>query len=62
MGNAIINLQKIARARFLGSNGFFCFISMYKFRSFLNAFGTITSLSKLVFRFRRIILLVQTKK
>ena len=39
-----------------------CFISICKFGSFKNPFATITSLSELYFRFRRFILLVQTKK
>ena len=38
------------------------FISIYKFGSFKNPFATITSLSELCFRFRRFIMLVQTKK
>ena len=40
----------------------FCFISIWKFGTFKNPFPTITSLSELYFRFRRLILLVQTKK
>ena len=55
-------LPKVPRAKFLGSNGLFCFISICKFGSFKNPFATITSLSELYFRFRRFILLVQTKK
>ena len=39
-----------------------CFSSMCKFGSFKNPFATITSLFELYFRFRRFILLVQTKK
>ena len=50
------------RAKFLGSNGLFCFISICKFGSFKNPFATITSLFELYFRIRRFILLVQTKK
>ena len=49
-------------AKFLGSDGLFCFSSVCKFGSFKNPFATITSLSELWFRFRRFILLVQTKK
>ena len=49
------------RAKFLGSNGLFCFISICKFGSFKNPFGTITSLFELYFRITRFILLVQTK-
>ena len=37
-------------------------ISICKFGSFKNPFATITSLSELYFRFRRFVLLVQTKK
>ena len=40
----------------------FCFSKICKFGSFKNPFATITSLSELYFRFRRFILLVQTKK
>ena len=50
------------RAKFMGSNGLFCFISVCKFGSFKNPFAMITSLSELYFRIRRFILLVQTKK
>ena len=39
-----------------------CFSSICKFGGFKNPFATITSLSELYFRFRRFILLVQTKK
>ena len=45
----------------LGSDGL-CFSSISKFGGFKNPFATITSLSELYFRFRRIILLVQRKK
>ena len=54
--------QKVLRTKFLGSCGLFCFISICKFDSFKNPFATIASLSELYFRFRRFILLVQTKK
>ena len=40
----------------------FCFSCVCKFGSLKNPFATITSLSELYFRFRRFILLVQTKK
>ena len=50
------------RAKFLGSNGLFCFISICKFGSFKNPFATITSLSELYLRIRRFFSLVQTKK
>ena len=40
----------------------FCFSSTCKFGSFKNPFAMITGLSELYFRFRRFILLVQTKK
>ena len=51
-----------SRAKFLGSDGLFCFSSTCQFGSFKNPFAMITSLSELYFRFRRFILLVQTKK
>ena len=60
--NTICNFPKIPRAKFLGSDRLFCFISTCKFGSFKNLFPTITSLSEIYFRFRRFILLVQTKK
>ena len=60
--NTIGNSPKVTRAKFLGSNGLFCFISICKFGSFKNPFATITSLPELYFRFRRFILLVQMKK
>ena len=53
---------RVPRAIFLESNGLFCFITICKFDSFKNTFATITSLSELYFRFRRLILLVQTKE
>ena len=40
----------------------FVLVSICKFGSFKSPFATITSLSELYFRFRRFILLVQTKK
>ena len=43
--NTISNLPKILRAKFLGRDGQFGFISMYKFGSFKHLFATITSLS-----------------
>ena len=60
--NTISNSPKAQRVEFLGSNRLFCFIRMCKFASFKNLFATITSLSEHYFRFRRFILLVQTKK
>ena len=54
-------LPKVPRAKFLGSNGLFCFISICKFGSFKNPFAMITSLSVLYFRFRRYFLLVEMK-
>ena len=44
---------KLPRARFLESDGLFCFISVCNFGSFKNPFATIASLSELYFRFRR---------
>ena len=60
--NAIANLQKVPRAKHLGSDRLFCFISACKFGSFKNPFAMITSLPKLYFRFRKFILMEQTKK
>ena len=60
--NTINNSPKVSRAKFLGSNRLFCFISICKFGSFKNPFATITSLPELSFRLRRFILLVQSKK
>ena len=59
--NPISDLSQISKATFLQSDGLFRFISIYKFDSFKNPFVTTTSLSELYFRFRRFILLVQTK-
>ena len=60
--NTVSNSSKVPKAKFLESDGLFCFTSICKFGSFKNSFAAITSLSKLYFRFRRFILLVQTKK
>ena len=60
--NTTGNSLKALRAMFLGSDGLSCFISICKFGNFKNPFPTITSLSEVCFRFRRYILLVQTKK
>ena len=60
--NVISNLPKVTRAKFLGSNGFFYFISACKFGSFKSPFAAITSLSELCFRSRRFKLFVQMKK
>ena len=49
-------------AKFLGSGRFFCLISICKLGSFKSPSATITSLFELYFRYRRFILLVQTKK
>ena len=49
--DTISNLPKVPRAKFLGSDGLFSFISIRKFDSFKNPFATITSLSKFYFRF-----------
>ena len=53
---------RVPRTKFLGSNGLSCFISICRFGSFKNPFATITGLSEFYFRFRRLILLGQTKK
>ena len=56
------NFSKVPGAKFLWSDGLFCFISICKFGSFKNCFALITGLFELFFRFRRFILLIQTKK
>ena len=43
----ISDLPEVTKAKFLGSNGLFCFISICKFGSFKNPFATITSLFEL---------------
>ena len=58
--NTISNMPKVLRAKFLGINELFCFISVCTFPSF--KFAMITCLSELYFRIERCILLVQTKK
>ena len=60
--NTIGNSPKALRAKFLERDGLFCFISICKFGSFKSPFATITGLCEISFRFRRFILLVQTKK
>ena len=60
--NTIGNSPKVPRAKFLGNDGLFCFVSIWKFGSFKNPYATITRVSELSFRFRRFILLVKTKK
>ena len=47
------NSPKVLRAKCLGSDGLFCFSSIYKFGSFRNPFATITSKSELYFIFKR---------
>ena len=51
--------SKVSRAKFLGNDELFYFISIYKFASFKNPFAMITSLAELYFRFRRFTLLVE---
>ena len=53
---------KVQSPKFLGSDGLFCFISIFGFGSFKNPFTIITSQSKIYFRFKRFLLLVQMKK
>ena len=60
--NTFSNSPKSLRVKFLGSDGLFCFISIFKFRSFKSTFAMVTSLCELYFRIRRYILLVQMKK
>ena len=50
------------RAKFLGSNELFCFISICMFGSFENPFAMTTSVSELYLRIRGFFSLVQTKK
>ena len=50
--NTISNSTKVPKAKFMGSDGLLCFISLCKFGSFKNPFVTITSLSELYFRIR----------
>ena len=45
--NTISNSPKDLKAKFLGSDGIFCFISICKFGSFKNHFAMITSLLEL---------------
>ena len=59
--NTNSNSPKVPRAKFLVSNGLFCFIRLCTFGSFKNPFAKITRLSELYFRIKRFILLVQTK-
>ena len=59
--NTISNSPNVPRAKFLGSDGLFCFSSTCKFDSFKNPFAMITSLPEPYFGFTRFILLVQTK-
>ena len=54
-------LPKVPRANFLGSERFFCFISINKFGTFKNLSAMITNFFKLHNRCRRLILLVQPK-
>ena len=60
--NTIGYSPKVPKAKFLECDGLFCFSSTCKFGSFKIPFAKITSLSELYFRYRRFILLVQTKK
>ena len=43
VGKTISNSQKVLRAKFLGSDGLFCFSSICKFGSFKNPFATIAA-------------------
>ena len=59
---ALLAICQKPQEQFLGSDGLFCFNSICKFGIFKNPLIMITCLSELYFRFRRFILLVQTKK
>ena len=50
------------KAKFLGSDVLFCFISACNFGNLKNPFATIISLSELNCRFRKFILFIQMKK
>ena len=45
----LLAIRQVPRAKFLGSGGLFCFISIWKFGSFKNPFAMITGLSELYF-------------
>ena len=60
--NTSSNSSKVPRAKFMRSDRLFCFNCICKLGTFKNTFAIITSLSELYFRFRRFILLVQTKE
>ena len=60
--NTTSNSPKVSRVMFLGSDRLFCFTSICKFGSLKNPFAMITRLSELSLRFKRFILLVQTKQ
>ena len=63
MGNpGEVQPPEVPRAKFLGSNGLFCFINICKFGSFENPIAMISNLSELYFRIRRFILSIQMKK
>ena len=47
-------MLKVRRAKFLGNDGLFCFISICKFGSFKTPFAMITRLSELYFRVKKI--------
>ena len=59
--NTTSNLPEVSRSLQVSGKSLFCFSSIWKFASSKNPFETITSLSELYFRFRRSILLVETK-
>ena len=57
----LLAICQVPRAQFLGSDRLYCFSSICMFGSFKNSFAMMTSLSELYFRFRRSVLLAQTK-
>ena len=61
-GCIISNSSEVTRAKYLGSNGVFCFISICKFGNFKNPLAMIIRLSEHYLRIRRFFSLVQTKK
>ena len=60
--NTISNPPEVTRAKFLGSNGLFCFISICKFGSFKNPFAMITGLSELYLKSLKIFLFCTNEK
>ena len=60
--NTVSSLPKVTRAKFLGSDSLFCFISISKLGNLKNPFAAITSLSEFHLTCRRFVLLVQGRE